>query len=181
MYNSWKSSKSHFISCRELKCLCDLMEHSLKLSLYSQHDITLLTQRISLVFTTAPDEAFWAVWVIFFKVDVSCHPYGYLAFFHQWSCWRRKAVTDISVSSTISCLSSDFLMMRQRKKYAKADRNIKSLQSTAVTLVCLLHILWADPCDCVCTCAVTVICHESNKTVWKTKKHVSAYWSSLII
>lgn len=181
MYNSWKSSKSHFISCRELKCLCDLMEHSLKLSLYSQHDITLLTQRISLVFTTAPDEAFWAVWVIFFKVDVSCHPYGYLACFHQWSCWRRKAVTDISVSSTISCLSSDFLMMRQRKKYAKADRNIKSLQSTAVTLVCLLHILWADPCDCVCTCAVTVICHESNKTVWKTKKHVSAYWSSLII
>lgn len=140
-------------------------------------DVTLPIQRISPVCTASSDGgASQAARVIFFKVDGSCRLSGVLTEWPLCIVYATGAVGIAKLSLTSLPLSLRLPLFgllndvteEKKRKSAEADGKTKTSQQRTVTL-CLLHILWADPNNRVCSCAVTVICLnvESNKTVWR--------------
>lgn len=128
------------------------MIHSLNQSrcdVNAMSTVKLLTQRISPVFTTLCDKASWVVRVFFFKVDVCCRPSGILT--ERLSCMftPRELLASHGCHWHL-CFYQRFLQLFGLFNDAARKRNHENKVLTVhICQLCLLHILWADPSDCV--------------------------------
>ena len=162
--------------------------------LWCRRDVTLLTRRISLVFTTAPDEASWAARVTSFKEDGSCCPSRHVdgaAPRHVYATGAvgvAKLSLTSSASAAVSCLCLDSLMMWQGgKKKKNMQRRIekqspRSAEPSRFAYYTSCELIQAIVSARVRSLSFVFMLRAARlvgKTVKRVKKHVSAHWSPL--